>query len=200
MAKAITDGSKELKPEWKIFSEEYVFDYNGTRAYQVAYPKASYDTARANQSKLLAKACIKKYIEEIQEDLAKLSGISRLRVAKELEKMVFSSIAHLHNTWIDRKAFEELTDEQKDCISEIYTRTKKVPISVVDPDTGGTVEIDTEVEEVRIKLYDKQKAIEAMNKMLGFNAPDKKEITGDPLSNITVIHNGKSVNLGDEQE
>ena len=44
-------GNNDLKPEHKRFAEEYVIDWNGTRAYQAAYPKASYDTARANQSK-----------------------------------------------------------------------------------------------------------------------------------------------------
>ncbi len=69
---------KPLKPEWKIFAEQYVIDWNGTRAYQIAYPDASYDTARANQSKLLANTCIDSYIEDIQKDLAKLAGVSAL--------------------------------------------------------------------------------------------------------------------------
>ncbi len=76
---------KPLKPEWKIFAHEYVIDWNGTRAYKVAYPKEKSDnTAAANAYKLLRNTQIADYIEEIQKDLAKLAGISALSNIKHL--------------------------------------------------------------------------------------------------------------------
>ena len=53
-----------MKKEWQIFADEYLIDCNGTRAYQVAYPDAGYDTARTESSRLLAKPNIKQYIDE----------------------------------------------------------------------------------------------------------------------------------------
>ena len=55
---------KELNPKQKIFCEEYAKHGNGSLAYKTAYPTCKKDdTARANASKLLANANIKKYIE-----------------------------------------------------------------------------------------------------------------------------------------
>ena len=47
------------------FADEYIIDCNASRAYKAAYPNVKKDTvARANGSRLLAKANIKAYIEE----------------------------------------------------------------------------------------------------------------------------------------
>ena len=57
-----------LKPEHRMFVAEYVACAgNGTEAYMKAYPKAKYNTARANAPKLLALTCISEAIE-IQSD------------------------------------------------------------------------------------------------------------------------------------
>lgn len=49
----------------QIFADEYLKDLNGTRAYKVAYPNIKKDeTARANASRLLTNANVKKYIDE----------------------------------------------------------------------------------------------------------------------------------------
>lgn len=171
----------ELNENHKAFCREYVFDWNGTRAYQVAYPKCKEDVARANASRLLTKANIKAYIEEIQKDLEKISGISRLKVLNEFAKMAFMSMAGLHNTWIERKEFDELTEEQKACISEIWTKTE----GRFDKESEQIIQVDY----VRVKLYDKQKALESINKMLGYNPADKLDITskGERIEGFKVI-------------
>jgi len=175
----------ELNERQKLFCSEYVFDFNATRAYQTVY-KCEYDTAKSNGNRLLTNAYIQKYIEEIQKDLSKLAGISQLKVIREFEKIAFNSIAALHNTWFERKDFEKLTPEQTTCISEISTKILKKNIG-----TSEEPEI-VDVEYVNIKLFDKQKALENINKMLGFNAPDKTDITsqGEKLI-ITLPENGR---------
>ena len=116
----------DIKNEHKVFAHEYVIDWNGTRAYQVAYPKCSYDTARVNASKLLTNTNINAYIEHIQKDLSKLAGISAL-----------SNI----NTLMD-----------------------------ILNDSDG------------VRPTDRIKAIEVVNKMVGYNAPEKTEITLETLT------------------
>lgn len=160
----------ELTPKQKKFCEEYIFDFNGTRAAKTA--GYSEDTAYSIAWENLRKPEIKAYIEDLQSDLAKTAGISRLRVLREHEKIAFSSIAHLHDTWVDRKEFEKLTEDQKACISEIQTQIRKT--SVV---REGEPEQDIETEFVKIKLYDKQRSLDGISKMLGFNEPEKTDIT-----------------------
>ena len=54
----------------QIFADEYLKDLNGTRAYKVAYPSVKKDeTSRANASRLLTNANVKKYIDEQLEKM-----------------------------------------------------------------------------------------------------------------------------------
>lgn len=171
--KALSD-ELELTEKQKAFCKEYIFDWNATRSYRAAYPDVNSDeAARSAASRLLTNVNVQEYIKEIQSDLEKLAGLSRLKVISEHMKLAFSSIAHLHNTWIERKEFEELTEDQKACIAEIDTkvRTEYVP----DPQESKE-RIPINVEYIRIKLYDKQKSLESISKMLGYDAPAKMQI------------------------
>ena len=161
----------------KEFCKEYIYDWNATRAYKVAYPTIKNDNAAgAAANQLLRNIKIQRYLESIQKDLEKLAGISRMQVLDEFRKIAFSSIAHLHNTWIERKEFEKLTEDQKACIQEISTQITSKNIGTrKDPEIVS-------VEYVKIKLHDKQKALESVAKMLGYNEAEKHElIIGKPL-------------------
>ena len=158
----------------KIFCENYIYDWNATRSYLVAYPTTkNADTAAVLAHRKLRKGKVQSYIAEIQADLEKTAGISRRRVLDEHMKLAFSNIANLHNTWIERKKFEELSDTEKACISEISTQVR----TVYQEEEGGE-RIPLQVEFVKIKLYDKQKALDSISKMLGYDAPAKTEVTG----------------------
>ncbi len=167
----------ELNEKQKAFCKEYIFDWNATRSYRAAYPDTTNDnSAAASACALLRNPKIKDYIKEIQNDLEKLAGLSRLKVINEHMKLAFSSIAHLHNTWIKRKEFEYLTEDQKACIAEIDSKVKTE--YAFDPDNPKEKK-PLEVEYVRVKLYDKQKALDSISKMLGYDAPSKMQIDVD---------------------
>ena len=160
-----------LNDKQERFCYEYCIDLNATQAaIRAGY---SENTARSIASALLTKINIKTKIKYLQDNLAETAGLSRLKVLNEHMKLAFSSIADLHNTWIKRKDFESLTDDQKACIAEIDTKVKTE--WEYDPDTKEREPIS--VEYVRIKLFDKQKALDAITKMLGFDAPTKIETT-----------------------
>lgn len=110
---------KKLTNKQRIFCEEYIMDWNATRAAKVA--GYSEKTAQQMGYENLTKPLIQEYIEEIQKDLKKLAGISPLGLLAELK-----SIAE-----------------------------------------------DSDYDDIQAR--DKMKAIEIINKMLGFNAPEKTE-------------------------
>jgi len=147
----------DLKPEWRVFSEQYVIDWNGTRAYMVAYPKSSYEAAMSSASDLLRNPKIQDYIKEIQEDLGKLAGVSALRNILELKKLAYTNLSDFKDGWLTQKEFEELDESTLAALSEIQYTTKKI---------GEMTE-----NIVKFKLHDKLKAIEGLNKMLGYDAP-----------------------------
>lgn len=160
----------ELTDKQKKFCYEYCVDLNGTQAaIRAGY---SEKTAAAIASQNLIKLNIQSEIKKLQDNLAETAGLTKLRIINEHIKIAFSSIAHLHDTWIKRKDFEILTEDQKSCIAEIDTKIKTE--YEYDPDTEKREPIH--VEYVRIKLYDKQKALDSISKMLGYDAPIKSLI------------------------
>jgi phage terminase small subunit len=171
----------KLTDKQEKFCYEYVLHLNATKAaLNAGYSEdSSYSIGWEN----LKKPEIQKRISEMQLNLAETAQISALRVLKEHEKIAYSSIAHMHQTWIERKDFDELTDDQKACIKSISTKILKKNIG-----TNEDPEI-IDVEYVKIELYDKQKSLDAINQMLGYNAPTKQEITGTGL-NIKFINYG----------
>ena len=154
----------KLTAKQEQFCYEYCIDFNATQAAI----RAGYSDSTAGQIGFenLKKPEIQKRISKLQTNLSQTSGISALRIAKEHEKIAFSSIAHLHNTWIERVELEKLTDEQKACIKSIST---KVDRRVSDDEI-------IEIEFVKIELYDKQKSLDSLSKMFGFDAPTKLDV------------------------
>ena len=182
------ENTEELLPlndKQERFCYEYCIDLNASKAaIRAGY---SENTARSIASNLLTKVNIKARIKEMQDNLAETAGISRLRVLNEHMKIAFSSIADLHNTWIKRKDFESLTDEQKSIIAEIDTKIRTE--YEYNPDSKEREPIS--VEYVRIKLFDKQKALDSITKMLGFDAPTKIDATVNvpQLPNVIIKTN-----------
>lgn len=111
-------GSDKLTDKQRRFCEEYVIDWNATRAAIAA--GYSENTAQQMGAENLTKPVIAEYIEEIQKDLAKLAGVSALK-----NLMTLSEIAYEQNS----------------------------------------------------RDTDRIKALEVINKMLGYNAPEKHETT-----------------------
>lgn len=83
--------AKKVTEKQRIFCHEYVIDFNGARAYKVAYPNVTDGTARTNAHKLLTNANIQAYIKSIQSNVAELAGVSALRNVLELKKIAYSS-------------------------------------------------------------------------------------------------------------
>lgn len=165
------DTTSRLTEKQKIFCREYIYDWNATRAAKAA--GYSEDTARQIASENLSKPVIQSYLTEIQKDLEKVAGISRLRIVQEHLNIINTSIAHLHNTWIERKEFDKLTPEQKSAIAELSYQTRIEKDYTSNPD-GDVVQIDY----VKIKLYDRQKSMDSLTKILGYNDAEKIELSG----------------------
>ena len=153
-------GAKKLTDKEELFCREYCIDLNKTQAaIRAGYSKKSARQAGCN---LCIKVYIQDRIKEIQGDLSEASGVTALRNILELKKLAYTNLSDFKDGWMTEKEFEELTLDQKAALSEIQHTTKTFD--------GGSEKI------VKFRLHDKQKAIDGLNKMLGFNAPDKSEV------------------------
>jgi len=173
---------KKLTEKEHSFCHNYIIKWNGSQSARDA--GYSEHTCAAIASENLRKPYIQQYIDFIKNDFEKESGISKLRQLNELAKIAYSSIAHLHNTWIELKAFDSLTDDQKDAIESTETKTESR--GKYNEDTQSYD--DVEVKMVKVKLYSKLGAIDQINKMLGYNAADKIDHTtkGEAMSPVQL--------------
>lgn len=163
---------KGLTIKQENFCNYYIESGNASDAYRRAYSceKMKNETVNIKASELLNNGKIAVRVKELQEEQKEKSDITKERVLQELSGIAFSSIADMHNTWIERKEFEKLSRKEKSAIKSISTKIFKKNIG-----TSDEPEI-VDVEYVKIELYDKIKAIERICKMLGFDSPTEMNI------------------------
>lgn len=156
---------KGLTIKQEKFCNKYLECGNASEAYRYAYDcsNMSNNAVWNASSILLDNPKVTQRIKELQSSFQKRTEITKERVLNELVKIGFSSIAYMHNSWIDRVEFDQLTDDQKACIKSIQTKVEK---------RSHDDEVFN-VEMVKIELYDKLAALNSINKMLGFDAPTK---------------------------
>ena len=158
---------KKLTERQKQFCLHYCKNgWNGTQAAIAAGYSERVASVQASEN--LAKPYIKAEIQRLRGNLEEVLQISKAKVLREHIRLAFSSIAHLHDTWVTRKEFEDLTEDQKACIESIETRQER-------KDTEGGPVI---TEWVKIKLFDKQRALDSISKLMGYDAPIKAELSG----------------------
>ena len=169
----------KLTDKQERFCYEYCIDFNATKAaIRAGY---SENTAYSIGNENLKKPEIKKRISEMQSNLSETAGISALKVINEHAKIAFTGIANLKDGWMTLKDFESLSDDEKACIQEVQTKEAR------RADGGDGIVIEMWV---KIKLYDKQKSLDSISNMLGFNAPTKQEVKNqvelltDPFSKM----------------
>lgn len=158
----------------EAFIREYCKNgWNGTEAaIRAGYSKRP-TSASVIASKLLRHAKIQERITYFKAHLEELLNISKSRVIAEHKKIAFSTIAHLHNTWIERKEFEKLTDEQKECIQEIDSKVEHRFKREYVEETQKMERVDYEVVFVKVRLYSKQDSLDSISKLMGYNEPDR---------------------------
>ena len=103
----------------KRFCDEYLIDCNGTRAYRAAYPSVKSDSvAKANASRLLTKANIRKYIDE------KLKEIEDSKIADAKEVMQYLTGVMRGEITEEKTIFNELGEPVTIEVSSLTNRNK----------------------------------------------------------------------------
>lgn len=82
-------------------------------------------------SKLLNNPKVSQRIKELQEEQKSKSDITKEKILEELSNIAFSSIADMHNSWVERTEFENLTPRQKSAIKSISTKILKKNIGTM---------------------------------------------------------------------
>ena len=161
---ANTNDDVKLTAKEDMFCRQYILHLNATKAaINAGY---SEKTARNIGSQNLAKLHIQKRIKQMQNNLADTLELSKARIVTEHMKIAFADAGQLRVSWTELKDFEKLTDEQKAVIQEVTVKEVKFGV------------------EIKVKQYDKQRSLDSLSAMLGFNEPVKMEHTGKDGSDL----------------
>ena len=143
----------------KMFADEYLIDFNATRAYRVAYPNVKNDdTAAAAAARLLRNVKVAAYIQERIEERQKRTEVTQDMVINELAAIAFAKAtdyAEVVNGFVRIKDTARLSDKQISAIAGIKEGANGI----------------------EIKMNDKEKALELLGRHLGM-FKDKVEVSG----------------------
>lgn len=153
-----SENTRPLTAKQQAFVREYLTDMNATQAAI----RAGFSAKRASEIgwQLLQKTTVKAALRAAQEDLAAAAGLNQVMVLQELKRIAFADLRDFVD-WGPHGV--RLRD------SEFVDGRAVVEVSETVTEAGGSK---------KIKLHDKLAAIQHINKMLGWNAPEKLEHTG----------------------
>lgn len=152
----------KLTPKQEEFCQQYIIDFNGTRAAEDA--KYSKRSARVTACKLLTKANILKRITELLKDRSERTKVTQDMVIKELAILAFSDMADYVDIQKDTgsiraKSFEEMREGKSRVVKTIKEDR------VIKEDAKG--EQVTVYDKINYSMHDKIKPLELLGKHLG---------------------------------
>jgi phage terminase small subunit len=168
--------SKELTEKQKRFCEEWMIDMNSTQAAT----RAGYSARTANEqgARLLANVSVQGYINELRKKLSKKLEITQERVLKEYARIGFSDIRGYYNEDGSLKKITDLDDDAAAAIAGVEVD------ELWEPDgDGGRKQVG---ETKKVKRWDKRAALDSICKVLGYNAPEKIEHSGDSFLDLLM--------------
>lgn len=148
----------------RIFADEYLIDFNATRAYRVAYPSVKKDeTAAAAAARLLKNVKVQEYISKRMQERQQRTEVTQDMVVKELAAIAFAratDYVEVKSGAVVIKDTNALTDDQISAIAGI--KEGKFGIEV--------------------RMNDKEKALELLGRHLGM-WNDKLDIKTPAIDN-----------------
>jgi len=171
-----------MTPKQQRFVDYYLSNgFNATDAAKSAgYSEKS---AYSQGQRLLKHVEVKKAVEKKQSNLRKNTKVKAEKIIAELAKIAFSNIkdiADWESASVRFKSSEDIPDEIAACIQEISEHSTQTQF-------GGS-------QTLRLKLYDKQRALEMLGKYLGLwvekhehSGPDGKPLQVQPVDPRLIV-------------
>jgi phage terminase small subunit len=154
-----------LNGKQKRFCEEYVIDFNQTRAYKAAYPNTKTVNACASSAaKLLRNANIQNYLGELQLKLREKNEVTAQMVIDELAKLAFHNVKDFINGGNSILELKTIDKAKTAAVSGIKTIVK---------DDGS---IHTE-----LKFHSKDKALQLLGQHFGIFEMDNAQKKTEPI-------------------
>ena len=149
---------EELKIRHALFVEEYLRDFNGTKAaIRAGFAESG---ARVAAHRLLTNANIKKVIDKRKAEILAEVSADQFRTMRELSRIAYSDVRQIYSETGELKQPGKWDDDVAASIASVETVRRSVP---GEEDDNGDPVFET-VNKVR--SYDKLKALELIGKHL----------------------------------
>lgn len=165
MTKKRTITKATLKKHKQIIDVWFTNGFNGRSAYKVYFPKSKDTTATCNFSKIKDSKEIKEYINEKHEEAAKIIDVTHEGILGELKRWVESDITDTME--LTPSEVKSLPITLKRLISKYKTTTRQIH--------NSKGEVTETIKTVELHFVSKEKAIEMINKHIGFYEADNKQ-------------------------
>jgi phage terminase small subunit len=171
-----------VNPKQARFCNEYIVDLNGKKAaIRAGYQARS---AHVTASRLLADPKVQTKVAELQEALAKRTGITVERVLAEYSKLAFANMQDYITVQQDGLAYldlSKLTRDQAAAIAHFTVEEESIPLYKDEDDEQDEGIPIRAPRTVKIKLADKKGALDSIAKHLGMfldkeQSPDRAGI------------------------
>ena len=182
----VNDGTKELMQndelteKQKLFCLYYSKSFNATQSYLKAYG-CSYDTAHTEGYKSLANPCIKSEIERLKELKRQMILIGEEDMVEFHMRIAFADMGDYLSFGREEVpvigAFGPIKDEEGNAVTEFVNTIKLKESNMVD--TQLIKEIKQGKDGIGIKLLDRCKSFEWLDKYFLMNPMDKHKIEYD---------------------
>lgn len=165
---AIMDRNTGLTDKQEKFCREYLETLNASESYRRAYNCENMNarTIDRKAGELINTPKVSARLDYLREHAAEAANISLQRIIKEHARIAFSDATRVRSGWYTLKEFNDLTEDERACIKSVETKQRKM----INEDGEKVIE-----EWVKVQVYDKQKALDALCNILGYNSPQKLE-------------------------
>lgn len=186
-AKEIKKVKESLEPMQLRYAEQYIIDFNGTKAaIRAGYAEPS---AAQQSSRLLNNAKIQQYLQYLISDRSKRLQVTADKVVQEIAKIAFHNVQDLLDYLDGNVLFSDLEDME---FPEII-KSIEVKETLIDGVRVGQI--------AKIQVYDKVKALELLGKHTALFT-ENLNLTNNgesfealPAVNIHINHRGVGASL-----
>lgn len=158
----------DLTAKQELFCHEYLVDLNATGAARRA--GYSEDSAHAIGWENLRKPEIQARIMGLREEMAKTYNLTKERIAQEYARIAFFDIRNIHDEDGELIPIKKLDPDSAAAIAGIEVANDW------DRDKDGKAIITGQLR--KIKIADKKSALDSLCRLMGYNEPDKTELSG----------------------
>lgn len=158
----MTVEQEELKIRRARFVEEYLVDFNGTKAaIRAGYAPSG---AGTEAYRLLKNAQIKKAIEKRKAEILAEISVDQFRISRELSRIAFHDVRQLYNESGELKQPRKMDCDSAAAVVSIETVRRSLP---GEEDENGNPVFETVL---KVRTHDKIRALELLGKHTGMFA------------------------------